>query len=138
MADFSRKNYAENLAVKLQSGKKLSRSERQTVREIADLRKLPRTPKRDLTSTEKARTMYWNPTTAGATAGVLSSALTPGSLAIRGAMGLLGAGQAMGDTKYRQFIMSKALRDRYRNNRKLNQGEKNLLRTVRSLGAQNA
>ena len=53
-------------------------------------------------------------------------------------MGAFGAGSAVGDTKYRQFIMAKALRDRFRNSRNLNKGEKNLLKTVKSLGAQNA
>lgn len=138
MSDFSRKNYAENLAVRIKSGKDLSRAEKQAIREIADLRKIPKTSDRPLTTQEKAVTSYWSPAVAGTTAGVLGAALNPGSLAVRGAMGAFGAGSAVGDTKYRQFIMAKALRDRFRNSRKLNKGEKNLLKTVKSLGAQNA
>lgn len=138
MADYSRKNYADNLAAKIRTGRKLSRSERQAISEIADLRKLPRTARGSLTPEEKAKTFYWNPGAAAATSATIGSLLTPGGLLTRGAMGALSGAGAASDTKYRQFIMAKALRDRLRNNRELNTGETNLVQAVRALGARNA
>ena len=70
--------------------------------------------------------------------GAFSAALMRGPLAARLGMGAIGATSALGDTKYRQFIMAQALSDRLERGRSLREGEKKLLSTVKNLGAQNA
>lgn len=138
MANYSRDNYAENLAVKLQTGQKLTRTERKTISQIADRRKLPKRPTVRMSSSQKGKSLYWDPKNAALMGGAFSAALMRGPLAARLGMGAIGATSALGDTKYRQFIMAQALSDRLERGRSLREGEKKLLSTVKNLGAQNA
>lgn len=136
-AKFERKAYADNLAHKIQAGKKLSRSEKEALSRVADIRRFPKRSRIKSTGLQKAEDIYWSPKKMGLTAAAIT-AVMPGSALARAGGAVLNSSTSAADTKYRGFIMAKALRDRLDKKRKLLPSERRLLKTIQGLGASNA
>ena len=136
-ANYERNTFADNLRTKLETGKKLTRSEKEAVRQIADMRKLPRKALRDTSARERGGSLLWSPGKMALISGGVGL-ISGGPALARVGNAVAGGGSTAAETKYRSFIMSKALRDRFKKDRKLLPGERKLIRSVRRLGAQNA